>query len=82
MGFKEAMKHSLMLIKESILNTMIYFAYYHMKIDEHAIYVASRDGNDFTGNILRIVEEISSGDYGDYKIHGFAKKDVHEKIER
>ena len=82
MGFKEAMKHSLMLLKESILNTMIYFAYYHMKIDEHAIYVESRDGNDFTGNILRIVEEISSGDYGDYKIHVFAKKDVHEKIER
>ncbi len=82
MGFKEAMKHSLMLIKESILNTLIYFAYYHMKIDEHAIYVESRDGNDFTGNILRIVEEISSGDYGDYKIYVFAKKGIHERIKR
>ena len=80
MGFKEAIKHSLMLFKESVYNTMIYFAYYHMKIDEHAIYVESRDGNDFTGNILRIVEEISSGDYGDYKIYVFAKKDIHEKI--
>lgn len=82
MGFKEAIKHSLMLIKESIFNTLIYFAYYHMKIDEHAIYVESRDGNDFTGNILRIVEEISSGDYGDYKIYVFAKEGVHEKIKR
>ena len=82
MGFKEAIKHSLMLLKDSLLNSLIYFTYYNMKIDEHAIYVESRDGNDFTGNILRIVEEISSGEYGDYKIYVFAKKGVHEKIKR
>ena len=59
--------------KGIFINSIIYFIYYHIKIKDNVVYVESRDGNDFTGNILRIVEELSSGNYGKYKIFIFAK---------
>lgn len=63
------------------INSIIYFIYNH-NIKDNVVYLESRDGNDFTGNILRIVEELSSGDYGDYKIYIFAKKELHQKIKK
>ncbi len=59
---------------------MIYNEYYKNDIDEKLVYLESRDGLDFTGNIFRIVEELSTGDYGDLKIHVHAKPQVVEKI--
>ena len=76
MSFKQKIKN----IKQYSINDLIYYNYYHKKIDENLVYVESRDGNDFTGNILRIVEELSSGKYGKYKIFVYAKQKVHPKI--
>ena len=47
-------------------NTAIYEEY-TKPIIENLVFVQSRDGGDFTGNIFRIVEELSTGDYGDFK---------------
>lgn len=66
--------------KQHFINGLIYHSYYHKKIDDNLVYVESREGNDFTGNILRIVEELSTGKYGNLKIHVFAKEKVHNKI--
>jgi len=63
-------------------NTLIYREYYNASIDDNLVYVESRDGNDFTGNILRIVEELSTGKYGDFKIQVYAKPKVHSKIKK
>lgn len=62
-------------------NSEIYEEYSKPIID-NLVYVESRDGGDFTGNIFRIVEELSSGDYGDYQIHVYAKNDVPSKIKQ
>ena len=59
---------------------MIYNAYYNDEIDEKLVYLESRDGLDFTGNIFRIVEELSNGDYDDLKIYVHAKPQVVDKI--
>ncbi|MDO5815852.1 MAG: CDP-glycerol glycerophosphotransferase family protein, partial [Methanobrevibacter sp.] len=59
---------------------MIYNAYYDDKIDENLIYLESRDGLDFTGNIFRIVEELSTGEYGNFRIYVHAKPQVVDKI--
>ncbi|WP_407393353.1 CDP-glycerol glycerophosphotransferase family protein [Methanobrevibacter sp.] len=67
-------------IKEYAINSYIYNTYYHKKIDENLVYVESRDGNDFAGNILRIVEELSTGKYGSFRIVVYAKDNVHKKI--
>ena len=56
-------------LKDCLDNSSIYDAYYNGSIDENLIYFESRNGRDFTGNIFRIVEEVSTGKYGDFKIH-------------
>ena len=66
--------------REFLNNSLIYFVYYNMKIDKNIIFIESKDGKDFVGNMLRIVEELSSGDYRDYKIYVYAEKDISEKI--
>ena len=60
-------------------NTAIYEEY-TKPIIENLVFVQSRDGGDFTGNIFRIVEELSTGDYGDFKICVLAKNDAPSKI--
>ena len=67
--------------KQHLINSLIYYNYYHKKIDENLVYVESMQGNDFTGNVLRIVEELSTGKYGNFKIHVYAKPEVQGKIE-
>lgn len=80
MKIKANFKNLINQFKGIFINSIICFIYYHIKIKDNVVYLESRDGNDFTGNILRIVEEISSGDYGNYKIYVFAKKELHPKI--
>ena len=76
MGFKS----KLINFKDCAVNSMIYNEYYKKDIDEKLVYLESRDGLDFTGNIFRIVEELSTGNYGDFKIHVHAKPQVVDKI--
>ncbi|MBE6498985.1 MAG: glycosyltransferase [Methanobrevibacter thaueri] len=76
MGFKS----KLLNFKDCAINSMIYNTYYNKNLDDKLIYLESRDGLDFTGNIFRIVEEISTGKYGDFKIHVHAKPNVVNKI--
>lgn len=61
-------------------NSKIYDTYYNDSIDENIVYLESRNGNDFTGNIFRITEELSTGEYGDLKIYVFANKQVKSRI--
>ena len=61
MGFKS----KLLNFKDCAVNSMIYNTYYNSDLDNDLIYLESRDGLDFTGNIFRIVEELSTGKYGD-----------------
>ncbi len=67
--------------KECGKNTNLYKSYYNDEIDEKIIYLESRNGLDFTGNIFKITEELSSGKYGDFKIYVYAVKSIKEKIE-
>ena len=79
MSLKAKLKRNVGKYKESMINTSIYKAY-DEGIDESIVYVESRDGNDFTGNIFRIVEEISTGKYGNLKVYVYVKPEVEEKI--
>ena len=68
-------------LKECVKNTRIYDVYSNHSIDENIVYLESRNGNDFTGNIFRIAEELSTGKYGDFKIYAYAKSEIKSKIE-
>ena len=39
---------------------VFYNTYYNLPLDDNLVYLESRDGLDFTGNILRIAQELSS----------------------
>ena len=80
MSLLKGLKKSIKKWKKQYYNSYIYYSYYHSKIDEKAVYVQSRGGDDLTGNMLRMVEELSTGKYGDYKIYLFAKKGTVAKI--
>ncbi len=80
MSLKSKLKRRIGKNKEGIINTSIYKAYGE-NIDENIVYFESRDGNDFTGNIFRIVEELSTGKYGEYKIYVYAKAEAAKRIE-
>lgn len=75
-----SIKQKLLKLKQCFINDLIYRNYYHKEIDENLVYVESREGNDFTGNILRIVEELSTGDYGNFKIFVYAKEETQSQI--
>ena len=76
MGFKTKLRD----FKDCTVNSMIYKAYYNDDLDDNLVYLESRDGLDFTGNIFRIVEELSTGKYGDLKIYVHAKPQAADKI--
>ena len=78
----ERMKNKILTLKGALINSYIYYPYYHKKIDEKLVYVESKDGNDLAGNILSIVQELSTGKYGDLKICIYAKKNIRPKIKK
>lgn len=73
-------KKDIKRFKQHFINDLIYYNYYHRKIDNNLVFVDSRQGNDFTGNVLRIVEELSTGKYGNFKIQVYAKSGVEDRI--
>lgn len=55
-------------IKEHLINSEIYHAYYRLPVREDLVFVESRNGKDFAGNILRLAVEINERYGGRYKI--------------
>ena len=76
MGIKE----KLINFKECYDNSRIYDLRRKNSIDENLVYFESRNGEDLVGNIFRIIEELSTGNYGKYKIVLYAKKEILPKI--
>ena len=73
-------KNKINNLKECYNNEIIYNSYYS-NIDGNIIYLESRNGYDFAGNIFKITEELSSGRYGDFEIYVYATNRIKSKIE-
>ena len=69
-------------LKYAAINSWIYYNYYHGDIDENLVYVESVNGRDFSGNVFRIVEELTKGDYGKLRIVVYAKKEIQPMIRK
>lgn len=61
-------------------NSKIYDVYYNTPLDENLVFLESRDGNDFTGNILRICAELHKPAYGNLRFCIYARGDVEQMI--
>ena len=59
-------------------NTRIYDSYYNYDIEEQTVYIDAMYGLTFTGNMLRIAQELSSGEYGKFDIYVFLFEDAVE----
>ena len=77
MGFIDKFRN----LNECKTNSAIYDAYYNSAIEDDMVYIESRNGFDFTGNLFRIVEELSTGKYGNFRIYVYAESHVNAKIE-
>ncbi|MEE8716815.1 MAG: glycosyltransferase [Coriobacteriales bacterium] len=61
--------------------TDLYSVYYSKPIDESAVYLESRDGADFTGNIFRIAQELcSNSQYSNLHLYIRLKDEVVNKF--
>lgn len=67
-NFTGKMKRKWNTAKEDIKNSLCYFVYYHRKLDENLVFIESRDGMDFAGNLLRIAQELSREEYSHLKL--------------
>lgn len=61
--------------KKNYINSFVYYAYYHKKIDENLIFIDSMNGEYLSSNILRIIGELSKDQYKNFKIYVYVKKD-------
>lgn len=76
MAFVEKIRN----FKDCQENSKIYDVYYDEDVEEDIVYLESRYGQDFTGNIFRIAEELSTGKYGKLRIYVHANEEVKAKI--
>ena len=67
--------------KKNVTRDTYYATYYNEPIDSNAVYLESRDGLDFTGNILRITEELCANEaYAHLHFFVRVRNDVLHKI--
>lgn len=69
-------------IKKYNRNTFWYSICYKKPIQDNLVFVESRDGQDFTGNIFRIVEELAKREYCHLTVVVFAVGSVKNRIEK
>lgn len=81
-NFLNRIKKRIEALRVDLRNSYWYAFSYKRKIDENMIFVESRDGLDFTGNIFRIVEELAKDEYSNFKVYVLARKNVAARIER
>lgn len=62
---------SLMML---LFNSVCYGVYYYFPIKDNLVVFDSRDSRDFTGNIFRIAQELSTGKYGKFKMYALVER--------
>lgn len=75
-------KEILFSIKENLINSVIYFTYYHLPIKKALVFIESKGGEDMAGNMLRIAQELTKPDYGKLKFVFHVNLPHKEKIKR
>lgn len=77
---KRKIIYKIKTLVDCLANSIVYFTYYHVKINDKLVYVESQCGEALNGNLLRVCEELQNKEYGNLKIIVKAKKDYLDKI--
>ena len=78
---KELFYKKYRVLKDVIGNTLVYFIYYNIPIDENLVYVESQNGQALNGNLLKICEELTKKEYSNLKIVIKATKESKNNIQ-
>ncbi|MCI8650783.1 MAG: glycosyltransferase [Anaerotruncus sp.] len=74
-------KEKALSLKENLINSIIYFAYYHLSIKNNWVFIESKGGEDLAGNMLRIAQELVKPDYGRLKLIFHVNPPYKNKVE-
>lgn len=78
---KELFYKKYRVLKDVLGNTLVYFVYYNVPIDQNLVYVESQNGDALNGNLLRICEELNKKEYSNLKIVIKATQNSKKNIE-
>lgn len=79
-NLKKACKKYSKKFKQTLLTTYTVWNYEHGHIQDDLIVINSKYGMDLAGNMLRIMEAVSSGKYGHYRMVLCARKEADARI--
>lgn len=71
---KRKIAYKIRTLIDCLANSIVYFTYYNLPIEDDLVYVESQCGEALNGNLLRICEELQNKEYGNLKIIVKAKK--------
>lgn len=69
------------IFKKKMVERISYYIYNHAPIYKNLIYIESSRGKDLESNILRIIKELSTKEYKNYKIIVYSTIKAYERIE-
>lgn len=69
------------IFKKKMVERISNQIYYHAPIYKNLIYIESRQGKGLESNILRIIQELSTKEYKNYRIVVYSTKKASKKIE-
>lgn len=75
---KKKIKKILHILRSSIVISIYCRYYYHKSLNSRLVAVESRNGEDLAGNILRIMQELSKPEYGNFRFILSIKNNKHE----
>lgn len=67
-------------LRDVVGNTIVYFVYYNIPINDKLVYIESQSGKTLGGNLLRICEELHKEEYKNLKIIVKATKESKKDI--
>ena len=79
---KETVSKYMRKLRNALITTYTVWHYEHGKIQDDLIAINSKYGMDLAGNMLRILEEISTGKYGRYRVVLLARKEAQPRIKK
>jgi CDP-glycerol glycerophosphotransferase len=76
------LKRTYRRIKKIIIDSILTYKYYQLKINDKLILIESKHGFDLAGNMFYILKELRGKKYDEYRLILVLKKDIQDKVKK